>query len=223
MGFLDELKEKAGDLGEKAREGLEAAKEKASGLVDDVRERFDSGDTPAGGQASDTAAPRGAGDLIGDETYFGPSEANAPHTSVDDLGAAAAGAAETTEAADTMTPVDVGAAMSSADLGDIDSAVAPGEAPSVGDVAESPRFGADDDLASPPDADLAPVGDLGSAGPETLAAESFSPPDVPVEEVWPAEVVPADGGDDLGAQTSTTFSDATTGLGEEPPAAPDQP
>lgn len=173
MGFLDELKEKAGDLGGKAREGLEAAKEKASGLVGDVRERFDSGDTPA------SDATGSADDLVGDETYFGETEASAPQGPVDDLGAAAAGAAGTTEAADTMSPVDVGAAVSAADLDATDSGVAPGEAPSVGDVAEPPGF---------VDAEPGPTA-VETGGLNGLGGAS---------------------------ETSATFSDASTGLGEEP-------
>ena len=41
MGFLDNLKDKAEDFGEKAKEGLEAAKDKASDLIEDVKDRFD--------------------------------------------------------------------------------------------------------------------------------------------------------------------------------------
>jgi hypothetical protein len=47
MSFLDELKDKAGELGEKAKGGIEAAKEKAADLVDDVKERLDRDDAPA--------------------------------------------------------------------------------------------------------------------------------------------------------------------------------
>lgn len=66
MGFLDGLKDKAGTLGDKAREGLGAAKDKAADLVQDVRERFDSDDAPVGSSAA--ASPT---DTIGDATYFG--------------------------------------------------------------------------------------------------------------------------------------------------------
>jgi ElaB/YqjD/DUF883 family membrane-anchored ribosome-binding protein len=41
MGLLDNLKDKAEDFGEKAKEGFEAAKDKASDLIDDVKDRFD--------------------------------------------------------------------------------------------------------------------------------------------------------------------------------------
>jgi hypothetical protein len=48
MGFLDDLKDKAGDFGDKAKEGLETAREKASDVVGDVKDRFDGDDeTPA--------------------------------------------------------------------------------------------------------------------------------------------------------------------------------
>lgn len=100
MGFLDELKNKAGGLGEKAREGFGAAKDKAADLVGDVRERFesDAGDTAPATDAPDTAAdrmdttttgdpgsvadvsddlgalgPNAATETIGDATYFGTS------------------------------------------------------------------------------------------------------------------------------------------------------
>lgn len=36
MGFLDELKGKAGELGEKAKHGFGSARDKASDLVEDV-------------------------------------------------------------------------------------------------------------------------------------------------------------------------------------------
>ena len=48
MGFLDDLKDKAEDFGDKAKEGFDAAREKASDLVGDVKDRFDGDDeTPA--------------------------------------------------------------------------------------------------------------------------------------------------------------------------------
>lgn len=58
MGLLDDLKSKAGQLGDKARDGFEVAKDKAADLaevakdraedlVDDVRDRVD-GDEPTG-------------------------------------------------------------------------------------------------------------------------------------------------------------------------------
>lgn len=40
MGILDDLKHKAEELGDKAKEGLDAAKDKAGDLLDDAKERF---------------------------------------------------------------------------------------------------------------------------------------------------------------------------------------
>ena len=47
MGFLDNLKDKAEEFGDKAREGFEAAKDKASDVIGDVKDRFD-GDEETG-------------------------------------------------------------------------------------------------------------------------------------------------------------------------------
>ena len=44
MGFLDDLKGKAEEFGEKAREGFEAGKDKASDLIGDVKDRLDKDD-----------------------------------------------------------------------------------------------------------------------------------------------------------------------------------
>jgi hypothetical protein len=40
VGFLDELKDKAEVIGEKAKDGFVAAKEKASELIEDVKDRI---------------------------------------------------------------------------------------------------------------------------------------------------------------------------------------
>jgi hypothetical protein len=45
MGFLDNLKDKAEEFGERAKEGFEAAKDKAGDLVGDVKERIDKDET----------------------------------------------------------------------------------------------------------------------------------------------------------------------------------
>jgi uncharacterized protein YjbJ (UPF0337 family) len=47
MGLLDDLKAQAGDLGEKAKQGLGTAKDKASDLIDDVKDKFDGDDEVA--------------------------------------------------------------------------------------------------------------------------------------------------------------------------------
>ena len=95
MGFLDELKDKAGELGGKAKDGLGAAKDKAADLIGDVKERFDKDDaeqTPAAEPASAAPTVFAAGtsnpnDLVGDTTFFGPSAAtsdSAPGDTRDD-------------------------------------------------------------------------------------------------------------------------------------------
>jgi hypothetical protein len=82
MGFLDNLKDKAEEFGEKAKEGFEAAKDKAADLVDDVKERFDQDETPeqnvdagadnspepAEASAAPTADPLETADQSGDAT-----------------------------------------------------------------------------------------------------------------------------------------------------------
>ncbi len=54
MGLLDNLKDKAEELGEKAKDGLGAARGRASGLVDDVLDRMDGDDGPAAGSEGET-------------------------------------------------------------------------------------------------------------------------------------------------------------------------
>jgi hypothetical protein len=56
MGFLDELKDKAEEFGESAKEAFEAAKDKASELVEDVKDKFDGDDSPAEQDAGTAAA-----------------------------------------------------------------------------------------------------------------------------------------------------------------------
>ena len=41
MGFLDDLKGKAEEFGEKAKEGFEAAKDRASDLIGDANDELD--------------------------------------------------------------------------------------------------------------------------------------------------------------------------------------
>jgi hypothetical protein len=57
MGFLDDLKGKAEEFGEKAKEGFEAAKDRASDLIGDARDRLDqddAGSAPGTGPAADS-------------------------------------------------------------------------------------------------------------------------------------------------------------------------
>lgn len=166
MGVLDALKTAASRLGGKAKEGLDAGKQKAAGLTD--RDRSDSAATgDLGGTAPASARDS---DLVGDEIYFGSGDVSSPSAPVDDLGAGAAGAAGTTEAADTLSPADIGAAATAPDPAATDSGVTSGEVPSVGDVADSPGFAEPEPTGDP--GDLGRVGDLGEAGPATTVAES---------------------------------------------------
>ncbi|HEY6688435.1 MAG TPA: hypothetical protein VI094_19750 [Propionibacteriaceae bacterium] len=90
MGFLDELKDKAEEFGNKAKEGFEAAKDKTEDVIENAKDSFDSDDTPAekAGQR-DAAAASDAGQDVGD---FPPVGATEPEVAaVED---ATAGAAE---------------------------------------------------------------------------------------------------------------------------------
>ena len=44
MGFLDDIKNKAGELGEKAGDAFEVAKDKAGDLVDAAKDKLDTDD-----------------------------------------------------------------------------------------------------------------------------------------------------------------------------------
>jgi hypothetical protein len=114
MGFLDDLKGKAEEFGEKAREGFEVAKDKAARLIGDVKERFDNDETsadgaqPAAGYSPDTAegASYGLHDAVTEWTAAGEASAAdaAEDPAVDPLD-------PTVEAVDPMVepiePVDV--------------------------------------------------------------------------------------------------------------------
>jgi hypothetical protein len=47
MGFLDELKDRAEEFGDKAKEGFGAAKDKTEEVIENVQDRFDGDETPA--------------------------------------------------------------------------------------------------------------------------------------------------------------------------------
>lgn len=55
MGLLDDLKQKAGELGDKAKDGFEAAREKAENLVDDAKDRLDGDDEPAAAPTTESS------------------------------------------------------------------------------------------------------------------------------------------------------------------------
>ena len=70
MGFLDNLKGKAEELGDKAKEGLEVAKDRAEDLAGDLKDRAeDLKDRIDGDEATTTDTPGGpAGETTGAET-----------------------------------------------------------------------------------------------------------------------------------------------------------
>jgi hypothetical protein len=92
MGFLDNLKDKAEEFGEKAREGYGAAKDKASDLIDELDK-----DDATSADKTEAAADHSA--EAPDEAYRGLDEAVAE---------AAAAASATETAADQVG--DVGSA-----------------------------------------------------------------------------------------------------------------
>ena len=79
MGFLDNLKDKAEEFGEKAKEGFEAAKDKASDLVGDVKDRLDND----GESGTDPAAPAADREEVGNPSY-GLDDAVAESTAAGD-------------------------------------------------------------------------------------------------------------------------------------------
>jgi hypothetical protein len=55
MGFLDELKDKAEEFGDKAQKGFGAAKDKSEEVIENVKDRFD-GDDDAATHAEEAVA-----------------------------------------------------------------------------------------------------------------------------------------------------------------------
>ena len=57
MGFLDELKDKAEEFGEKAKETFGGTTDKPEGVIENAKDRFDKDDTPAekAGEAADSS------------------------------------------------------------------------------------------------------------------------------------------------------------------------
>jgi hypothetical protein len=68
MGFLDDLKGKAEEFGEKAKEGIGAAKDKAADLVGDVKDRFDNDDPSPADKVEAAAGPQPP-DTVGKASY----------------------------------------------------------------------------------------------------------------------------------------------------------
>jgi ElaB/YqjD/DUF883 family membrane-anchored ribosome-binding protein len=71
MGFLDELKDKAEDFGDKAKEGFGAPKDKTEEVIENVKDRFDGDETPA--EKDITAQPAAA--AAEDTSTEGPESA----------------------------------------------------------------------------------------------------------------------------------------------------
>jgi hypothetical protein len=89
MGFLDNLKDKAEEFGEKAKEGFEAAKDKASDLVGDVKDRLDKDDeTSMNTTEAATNYSPGAVDeaSMGTDDAVAESTAAAESSAADDIG-----------------------------------------------------------------------------------------------------------------------------------------
>ena len=57
MGFLNELKDKAEEFGEKAKETFGGATDKTEGVIENPKDRFDKDDTPIekAGEAADSS------------------------------------------------------------------------------------------------------------------------------------------------------------------------
>ena len=89
MGFLDNLKDKAEEFGEKAKEGFGAARDKASDLIDDVKDRMDkddetSEDVPADHSAESVDdASRGLDEAVAEARA---ADAFATETAADEVG-----------------------------------------------------------------------------------------------------------------------------------------
>jgi hypothetical protein len=62
MGFLDELKDKAEEFGEKAKESFGGATDQTENVIENVKDRFDKDDTPAekASEAADSSSEAGA-------------------------------------------------------------------------------------------------------------------------------------------------------------------
>ena len=86
MGFLDDIKNKAGELGEKAGDAFEVAKDKAGDLVDAAKDKLDTDDD---GDVDTADATHAFNDLKGHATGGGDAPA--------DQVAAAAGTASTAD------------------------------------------------------------------------------------------------------------------------------
>ena len=95
MGILDDLRHKAEELGDKAKDGLDAARDKAAELVDDVKDRLDHDETPPLTESSDIGPDSSSTDAV-QPGYVTAEDDVTEETDEDSLGAEAELDAETT-------------------------------------------------------------------------------------------------------------------------------
>ena len=103
MGFLDDIKNKAGELGEKAGDAFEVAKDKAGDLVDAAKDKLDTDDD---GDVDTADATHAFNDLKGHVTGGGDAPADqvaAAAGAAGAGGAAAAGTEYTIPSVETVT------------------------------------------------------------------------------------------------------------------------
>jgi hypothetical protein len=65
MGFLDELKDKAEEFGDKAKEGFGSAKDNTEEVIENVKDRFDGDDETMGSEGSVGYSSEGAEGIKG--------------------------------------------------------------------------------------------------------------------------------------------------------------
>ena len=109
MGSMDELKDKAEEFGDKAKEGFEAAKDKSEDVIENVKDRFDSDDTPAenAGQGDTTAsAGSPSGQDVGDFAPVGATEPEVAAVEDATAGTAEQSASGVGDESETATPQD---------------------------------------------------------------------------------------------------------------------
>ena len=88
MGILDDLRHKAEELGDKAKDGLDAARDKAAELVDDVKDRLDHDETPPLTESSDIGPDSSSTDAV-QPGYVTAEDDVTEETDEDSLGAEA--------------------------------------------------------------------------------------------------------------------------------------
>jgi hypothetical protein len=77
MGFMDELKDKAEDFGDKAKEGFGATKDKTEEVIENVKDRFDGDDdTPTLPDESVGYSDEGIKGAVGEATESAGSAAD---------------------------------------------------------------------------------------------------------------------------------------------------